>query len=203
MASVAYVECDQRVTRADAEIDSANFPFPLPPVTPYPDSEILPDLALDEFSYTPDVTLIGAQSGECGARTDRYNLDAIDESCYACNEGTYVPKYTGKNVDVYILDTGIRFDHHDFQNCALTGSRARYAGYDAIDEFQRTNQRGVDCNGHGTHCAGIATGRVSGVAREANVYGIRVLDCNSFGSFGGIIRALDYVLQRHRERMRL
>ena len=196
MASVAYVECDQCVTRADGEQD-----FPLPPLTPYPDTFILPDLALDEFSQTPPVKPIAGSANNFD--TDRYNLDAIDEECYKCNDGTYVPKYTGNNVDVYVLDTGIRFDHNDFLDPSLSGGRADYGGYDAVDDFQRMNQQGVDCHGHGTHCAGIATGRVSGVAREARVHSIRVLDCNSFGGFGGIIRALDFVLQRHRANMRM
>ena len=206
--SVSYVECDQIVTRADGnedhftgQFDAANFPFPLPPVTPFPDPRLLPDLALDEFYYTPPVPPFAGSAGDFS--TDRYNLGIVDENCYACNDRTYMPQYTGKDVDVYVLDTGIRYDHYDFLDPALSGTRARYGDYDAIDDFRNENQRGYDCHGHGTHCSGIATGRVSGVAKEANVYSVRVLDCNSFGGFSGIIRALDHVLTIHRAKMRL
>lgn len=34
-----------------------------------------------------------------------------------------------------------------------------------------------DCDGHGTHVAATAVGRNVGVAKEANVVAVRVLDC--------------------------
>ena len=68
---------------------------------------------------------------------------------------------TGTGVDVYILDTGINYDHMVF------GGRARFGGYDA---FANEGREGRDCQGHGTHCAGLAVGRLTGVAYGANVY---------------------------------
>ena len=178
MASVRYVELDQIATVADAVIDFS-------PPTPHTDYEY-------SFNANDSTAFAIATSS---SNTDRYNLDIIDENCWECRNREYSPESTGRGVDVYILDTGIRYDHSEF------GGRARYGNYDAIDESQNTNQRGHDCHGHGTHCSGIAAGRVSGVAKEANVYSVRVLDCNSFGGFSGIIRALDHVLRRHRERL--
>ena len=180
MPEVSYVELDQIATRADAVID-----FEVP--TPH-----------SNYQFTTDGNNEAAFAiSSSSSNTDRYNLDIIDEDCYKCRDGQYTPEATGQGADVYILDTGIRWDHSEF------GGRARYGGFDAIDARLNTNQRGVDCHGHGTHCAGIAAGVISGVAKEANVYSIRVLDCNSFGGFGGIIRALDFVLQRHRAKIRL
>lgn len=37
--------------------------------------------------------------------------------------------------------------------------------------------QGVDCNGHGTHCAGTVAGASYGVAKSAKVYGVRTLSC--------------------------
>ena len=69
--------------------------------------------------------------------------------------------FTGAGVDVYILDTGINYDHIVF------GGRASFGGYDA---FENEGRQGRDCQGHGTHCAGLAVGRLTGVANGANVY---------------------------------
>ena len=44
------------------------------------------------------------------------------------------------------------------------GGRASFGGYD----FE--GRQGRDCQGHGTHCAGLAVGRLTGVAYGANVY---------------------------------
>lgn len=47
--------------------------------------------------------------------------------------------------------------------------------------------QGVDCNGHGTHCAGTIGSNPYGIARLANLYGVRVLDCYGSGSTSGVI----------------
>ena len=53
--------------------------------------------------------------------------------------------------------------------------------------------------GHGTHCAGIAAGIYSGVAKDANIYSIRVLNCNGKGSYEESIKGLQAVVKRHKE----
>lgn len=58
-----------------------------------------------------------------------------------------------------------------------------YVREDFIGDFSATSEQ-QDCDGHGTHVASIAAGRSVGVAKEANVIGVRVLDCNGTGMFG-------------------
>jgi len=50
-----------------------------------------------------------------------------------------------------------------------------------------------DLHGHGTHCAGTAGGAKYGVAKKANLFGIKVLDRNGTGYFSWIISGIDYV----------
>lgn len=101
-------------------------------------------------------------------------------------DGQYNPKFSGSGVDVYILDSGIRYSHTVF------GGRARFGGYDHY------NGDGQDWHGHGTHCAGLAAGRVVGTAPQANVYSIRVLNAQLGGSYSGVIAGVNYVVQRAR-----
>ncbi len=51
-----------------------------------------------------------------------------------------------------------------------------------------------DCHGHGTHCAGIAAGTNYGVAKQAIVHGIRVLNCEGSGSAGSVIGGIYFLI---------
>lgn len=121
-----------------------------------------------------------------------WNLDRIDQRTKNL-DGTYTPEGTGTGIDVYVLDTGIRYTHHEFEG------RAKYTGYDAIDELTGEEgeeaKTGQDCNGHGTHCAATIGGRVYGVAKKVNLYSSRVLDCSGVGSVTGIVNMMEYIVK--------
>ena len=124
--------------------------------------------------------------------TDRYNLDIINKPAKVCGNSTYSPPNDGTGADIYILDTGINYDHDDFKD-RHGKMRAKYGGYEAVLPFKH----GWDCEGHGSHCAGIAAGLTSGVAKNANLYSIRVLDCYGRGNTSSIIGALNYIAGVH------
>lgn len=54
----------------------------------------------------------------------------------------------------------------------------------------------MDDHGHGTHVAGTAAGNVYGVAKEAYVIGVKVLDSNNRGSWAGVISGLNFTGNR-------
>jgi subtilisin family serine protease len=112
-----------------------------------------------------------------------WGLDRIDQPSLPLNRGYTYPN-TASNVTAYILDTGIRKTHVDFENRASDG-------YDFIDN----DSVAQDCNGHGTHVAGTVAGKTYGVAKQARLVGVRVLDCAGSGPWDGIIRAIDWVTQ--------
>ena len=124
-----------------------------------------------------------------------WHLDRIDQRSSSLNY-YYYSKYTGEGNDIYILDTGVYYQHSEFEG------RAYYGGYDAIDFLDSINRRGYDCNGHGTHVAALAAGRNYGVAKKARIYSIRVLNCNLFGPYSAILAGLDYTVRKIRERGR-
>jgi aqualysin 1 len=94
----------------------------------------------------------------------------------------YTQSGTGKDINVYIMDTGILTTHTDFQGRAT-------AVYDAINDGNGS----TDCNGHGTFVAGLVGGYMYGVAKEANLKSVRVLDCSGNGSTSNIIAAIDWI----------
>ncbi|MEV2247277.1 S8 family peptidase [Streptomyces sp. NPDC049970] len=99
-------------------------------------------------------------------------------------DGTYTAAGRGEGVTAYILDTGIEADHTEF------GSRVA-SGYDAVGD----GRNGGDCNGHGTHVAGTVAGATYGLAPDASLVPVRVLDCEGSGTWAGIIAGLDWIAQ--------
>ena len=97
----------------------------------------------------------------------------------------------------YILhiNIGINYNHSEFDN-----NRAKYSGIDAVDFLNNQHQNGLDCQGHGTHVAGLAGGKTYGVAKKATLYSVRVLDCFGYGSIANILVGLNHVIRQVKQK---
>jgi subtilisin family serine protease len=108
-------------------------------------------------------------------------LDRIDQHSLPLDD-KYTYTNTGNGVNVYVVDSGIWTQHSEF------GGRASL-GFDALSSL---NLPAGDCYGHGTHVAGTVGGATYGVAPEASLISVRVLDCNgaarSVPYTGGVLR---------------
>lgn len=110
-----------------------------------------------------------------------WGLDRVDQRNLPLDR-QFNPAYNGQNVTTYVIDTGVMVEHSDF------GGRARH-GYDFVDN----DAVAQDCNGHGTHVAGTIAGSEYGVAKQAAVVGVRVLNCAGSGTIAGVIAGVDWV----------
>ncbi|MFB7514761.1 S8 family peptidase [Streptomyces sp. NPDC056144] len=110
-----------------------------------------------------------------------WGLDRINQWTLPL-DNDFTTRGSGAGVTAYILDSGIDYAHDEF------GGRASF-GFDAIGD----GRFGQDCNGHGTHVAGTVAGKTYGVARKASLVSVRVLGCDSRGSYSGMIAGVDWV----------
>jgi subtilisin family serine protease len=120
-------------------------------------------------------------------RTGLYGIDQID-SPTAVQNGIYDPSVGGAGVDVYVIDTGIRPTHTQF-----TGRFVR--GTSTINDGQVN-----DCNLHGTHVSGTATGATFGVAAQAIITDVRVFSCAGSTTNAAIINGINFVIGRETAR---
>lgn len=149
----------------------------------------MPPAALDYVRSRPSVTTIEANQVVKLQSIAQVNapkgLDRTDQRLLnSSNQTKYTYTETGANVHAYVIDTGIRKTHHDFNG------RASGAGFTAIDDGHGTN----DCGeGHGTHVAGTIGGTKYGVAKNVSLHAVRVFDCYGDSSLAGIIAGVDWV----------
>ena len=118
--------------------------------------------------------------------------------------------YTGKGVVVAVVDTGVDYNHEDLKNNIWTNTK-EIAG-NAIDDdgngyiddnygwnFSDKNNNTLDNNGHGTHVSGTIAGEnnnygVTGIAYNAKIMPVKVLNESGSGSYSSISKGIRYAV---------
>ncbi|MFF3246915.1 S8 family peptidase [Streptomyces sp. NPDC002870] len=116
-----------------------------------------------------------------------WGLDRIDQADTAGDKKYAYPDSAGEGVTAYVIDTGVRVSHKDFEGRATHG-------FDAVDNDDSAD----DGNGHGTHVAGTIAGTAHGVAKKAKVVAVRVLDDNGSGTTEQVVAGIDWVSKNHK-----
>jgi subtilisin len=142
--------------------------------------------AIEALAGNPNVRYV-EEDGEMHAvgQTLPWGVDRVDADVLH-DDGE-----TGDGADVAVIDTGIDSDHPDLG--ANLGSGKAYVDCTGSN----CNEPWDDDNDHGTHCAGIADAvdnseGVVGVATEATLHAVKVLDGNGSGSFSDVAAGIEY-----------
>ncbi|KAF3205588.1 hypothetical protein TWF192_001981 [Orbilia oligospora] len=93
----------------------------------------------------------------------------------------YQNTWGGRGTTIYIVDSGVRVSHKEFE------SRATW-GYNAVPDSPN-----ADNHGHGTHVAGTAAGKTYGVAKYARIVAVKVVGDDGTGQDSYTLAGLNYI----------
>lgn len=161
-------------------------------------SAAIPDDVVTALANDPRVLRIAVQREislmeTVTERALSWGLDRVDQRTLPLDT-SYSYDFTAHKVQAYIIDTGIRTDHSEFEGRATAGFDA-FANdpTDAILGAQVGYDGSGDCQGHGTHVAGTVGGRNYGIAKQVSLVAVRVLNCVGYGSDADVIAGMDWV----------
>lgn len=103
--------------------------------------------------------------------------------------------YTGAGVKVGVLDTGVNFNHVDLADHMWSDPSYPNHGYD----FVNNDNNPMDDHGHGTHCAGTVAGdgtagSQTGMAPNATIMALKVLNSGGSGTESGVWAAIQFTV---------
>ena len=160
------------------------------------------------LSEHPDIELIGIDGvTQCAVDNEQLTMNneqlTIDNEQLTDNvsmvnaDKVWDLGYTGKGVIVAIVDSGVNYNHVDLADHLWDGG-AQYPnhGYNVIDN----NNDPLDNFGHGTHCAGTicgdgTSGLATGMAPDATLMCIKVLDDYGYGSTSSFNAGMEFAIE--------
>lgn len=157
-----------------------------------------PDIAM--IGYDKDEFLLWDSdhkkydSSEASASSDRgltQNITHVNADD-VWNQG-----FTGKGVLVGLIDTGVNIEHIDLvDNLWDGGEEFPNHGYNTYED----NHNVSDGFGHGTHCAGTicgngASGTQTGIAPDATIMVVKVMDDGGYGGASSICAGMEFAIE--------
>jgi hypothetical protein len=136
---------------------------------------------LNETGLVPQISTQSTPS--LIAASNLWHLDRVNQRRTRLDGNIDRCHSEGAGVEVWVLDTGCRPSHQEIRG------RVRL--------LSLLGGTGEDDHGHGTHTAALAAGRSVGVAPQADLVCVKVLNNKGGGSFANIIAAIDMALTEH------
>lgn len=160
----------------------------------------IPVKALVWLQNHPDVAYVTPDRPNHVAWTNSGNGPDDDVPAVMGDVATQQFGLDGTGVGVAIIDSGV-FNHDDLQKSSGVGSRIVYS-----ESFIPGDPSTNDAYGHGTHVAGILAGnghdsqngysaKYVGIAPNANIINLRVLDAFGAGTDSQVIAAIQRAIQ--------
>lgn len=120
------------------------------------------------------------------SRTVSFALDRIDQRNLPLDH-TYRRQATGKGVTVYVFDGGVSQTHPELAGRVRLG----FTGFPDDPKI---------CNAHGTAVAGAIAGSSLGVAPDAEIVDVKMVQCEKLrGTIRAIVDGARWVIEDHKE----
>ncbi|KAM3515398.1 hypothetical protein MY11210_000960 [Beauveria gryllotalpidicola] len=141
----------------------------------------------DEVDYIEADARVHTQATMVQANAPR-GLARLSHNQTGSDPNTYIyDSSAGEGITAYIVDTGIRTSHIEFEGRAVLAANF----VDNVD---------TDENGHGSHVAGTIGSATFGVAKKARLVGVKVLNKQGGGANSGVLRGLQFVMNDVRQK---
>ncbi|RJQ79786.1 hypothetical protein D5S17_09680 [Pseudonocardiaceae bacterium YIM PH 21723] len=113
-------------------------------------------------------------------RNAPWGLARISHAKKGAKDYVYNAK-AGEGVSVYVVGSGIKLDHREFQGRARSG----HSVHGGVAK---------DATGGGTYAAGIVAGRTYGVAKKAELVAVRITDSKGQAGSEDLVKGLDWAI---------
>jgi len=184
--------------------------------------------AISKISYIKsleidrNINICGSQLIDNSVLIDNWGLARINQRgnlTFINNKSSYTYSRLGKNIDIYVIDTGILPTHLEFTGPSNTGNPwtvpptssrvTRLFDYRSTESASGGGPVGtapsltnpssfsIDDNGHGTHVSSTICGGKYGVAKQGFIYSLKSFDSNGQALLSSIISAISVTLQHH------
>ena len=121
-----------------------------------------------------------------------WHLDRINQQQLPLDSNTTLSSLTGEGINIYIVDSGVLSNHEQFGGRVVPGIDIPTSLGDSVVDPATS-----DCDGHGTHVSALAAGSTVGVAPQARIIAVRVLDCDGGGNVKDVVEALKWIRGHH------
>jgi len=144
----------------------------------------------EQFSSQSSSTLFPLEDVEKG-REMTYNVIKVQA------DQVWELGYTGDGIVVAIIDSGVNYNHTDLQGNMWEHPDYPNHGWNYVNN----NNNPMDDNGHGTHVAGTvagqgASGSQTGIAPQAKIMALKVLNWEGSGSLSALVDAIQFAVEK-------
>ncbi|KAI9296959.1 hypothetical protein K502DRAFT_337086 [Neoconidiobolus thromboides FSU 785] len=143
-----------------------------------------------EVDYVEQDSIVRTNKLERGAPWGLARISHVDHLSFGTFNKYIYDERAGANVTAYVIDTGVNYQHEDFEGRAEWGATIPQGDPDE------------DGNGHGSHCAGTIAGKRYGVAKKAKVVAVKVLRSNGSGSMSDVVKGVEWAAKAAKEEER-